>query len=297
MVDEFSTIILTLCAVGIILNGIGLLLLNSLKNCEIDKIQKYIIIILCLINFSRSIIFTIEQVLYRLEVNISHTLTVCIEISCCGYYCATFWLILDRYLHIKLNIKYVIYWSRRKTIIATMILWSFATLNGSLIVLYALEYDFVLLAAFDLVIVVFSAYVYIYALLLLKLQRSNVRSNQSGRGILKGMLLPAIIVLTFLLLNVIPETIMAVKAIYGKSNYSGKIIWYTWLVYPVSCWTDALIYIFVSPRIKLVVTRNIKCLFSKMCANTERSESTYIKSFKDINNKSDNKVILVSGFI
>ena len=297
MVNEFSITFLTLCAVGIILNGIGLILLSCLKNGEIDKTQKYIIIIICLTNLSTSITLTIQQVLHLSEVNPPYALDVCLEILSCGFYYATFWLILDRYLHIKLNIKYVIYWSRRKTIIATMILWSFATLNGSLIVLYALEYDFVLLAAFDLVIVVFSAYVYIYALLLLKLQRSNVRSNQSGRGILKGMLLLAIILLTFLLLNVIPDTIMAVKAIYGNSNNSGKIIWYTWLVYPVSCWTDALIYIFVSPRIKLVVTINIKCLFSKMCANTERSESTYIKSFKDINNKSDNKVILVSGFI
>ena len=281
MVDEFSITFLTFCAVGIILNGIGLFLLSSLRNVGIDLTQKYILINLCFIDFSLSICLTIQQALPFFDVdpsNYQHILDGCIEIISNGYYCATFWLIFDRFLHIKLNIKYVIYWSRKKTIIAVMILWSLAVLIGSLIVVYVGNYDVVIYAGFDLVIVAFSAYVYAYALLLLKLQRSSVLSNQRGRNIFKGLFLSAIIILTFLFLVAIPDTIMAIEAIHDNSNNSGKLIWYTWLVYPVSLWTDALIYIFISPRIRTAVKKGTKRLFSYRSTTTERSESYYIKS-------------------
>ena len=263
MVDKFSITYLTFCAVGIILNGIGLLLLSSFKNGGIDVTQKCILINLCFITFSSSICLTIQQTFLHLEVNRKHfqfILELCLKTFATGYYCATFWLMFDRYLHLKLNIKYVIYWSRRKTIIAVMILWSFAALIGSLIAVYVVNYDIVVYAAFDIVIVVFSVYVYAYALLLLKLQRSNARSNQHGRSILKGMLLCAIILITFLLLFAIPDTITAIEIIYGNSDNSGKLTLYMWLYYPVSYWTDALIYIFVSPQVRLAVKKNIKRL-------------------------------------
>ena len=280
MIEKFSILFLTFTAVGIILNGIGLIVLYRFKNGGICLTQKYILINLCLINFILSIFLTIQQTLYPLEIDPQRSqlfIDLCTEILCSGFYFATFWLIFDRYLHIKLNIKYVIYWSKRKTLIAVMILWSLAALNGSLFAIYAFEEDVFLFAAFDLAIVAFSTYVYAYALFLLKLHRRNVHSNQHGKSIFKGLFLSAIILLTFLLLAVIPDTIMAVQAIYGISYDSGNLIWYTWLIYPISLWTDALIYIFVSPQIRLAVKKNMKRLLVSNSATTKRRESYYIK--------------------
>ena len=280
MIEKFSILYLTFSTIGIILNAIGLIVLYRFKNSRMDLTQKYILINLCLINFILSIFLTIQQTLYPLEIDPQRSqlfLDLCTEILCSGFYFATFWLIFDRFMHIKLNIKYVIYWSKRKTLIAVMILWSLAALNGSLFAIYAFEEDVFFFAAFDLAIVAFSTYVYGYALFLLKLHRSNIHSNQHGRSIFKGLFLSAVILLTFLLLAVIPDTIMAVQAIYGISYNSGSLIWYTWLIYPVSLWTDALIYIFVSPQIRLAVKKNIIRLLAIMSATTKRRESYFIK--------------------
>ena len=297
MVNEFSIVFLTFSATGIILNGVGLILLYSFKNGGIDLTQKYILINLCLNNFILSIFLTTQQTLYPLETDPQRSqffLDLCTEILCSGFYFATFWLIFDRYLHIKLNIKYVIYWSRRKTIIAVMILWSLAALNGSIFAIYAFEHDVFFFAAFDLVIITFSTYVYGYALLLLKLHRSNIRSNQQGRSIFKGLFLSAIILLTFLLLDVIPDTIMMVQAINGISYNSDKLIWYTWLIYPVSLWTDALIYIFVSPHIRFALKKNMKRLLVNMLRATTKSKEPYfIKPLEISTANQIKKVILV----
>ena len=280
MVEKFSISYLTFSTIGIVLNAIGLIALYRFKNGRMDLTQKYILINLCLINFILSIFLAIQQTLFPLEIDPQRRqlfLDLCTTILCSGFNFATFWLIFDRYLHIKLNIKYVIYWSKRKTIIAVMILWSLSALNGTIFTFYAFEYDIFFFAAFDLFTIAFSTFVYAYALFLLKLRRSNVRSNQQGRSIFKGLFLSAIILLTFLLLDVIPDTIMVIQAIYGISYNSDKLIWYTWLIYPVSLWTDALIYFFFSPQIRLALKKNIERLLVNMSASTKRRESYYLK--------------------
>ena len=281
MIDNYSIAYLTCCAIGTILNGIGLLLLITYKYAGIDLTQQYILINLCCIDLSLSIFLTIDQTLEVFDVSYTRyrlILNVCISMANTGYYCSTLWLILDRYLHIKLNIKYVIYFSKKKTLIATIILWIFLALSGSLFVVYHFNYVIVIYAVFDLIILLFSSYVYAYALILFKKQRANVRSNQHNRGIFKGLVITFIILAVFAVLVAIPDTIYAIESINSNFTYSDKVFWYTWIVYPVSLWTDALIYILFSPKVRIALRYKLKCLFGNGRNTTERSELYYIKS-------------------
>ena len=281
MIERIYIASLTCCTIGIFLNGIGLFILFNLKNSEIDLTQRYILLNLCFIDFCFSIFFEIFLMFNVLNVpeKLYHLiLTVCIKTANNGYYFATFWLIIDRYLHIKLNIRYVIYWSKKRRIIAAIFLWMLMALTGSLFAVYDTYYLYVIYAAFDSIILLFSSYVYVYALILFKKQRVTVRSNQNAKGIFKGLGISAIILVAFAVLVAIPDTIIAVISVYRSTNYNEKIIWYKLMVYPLSFWTDSIIYIFLSPKVRLVLKNKLKCVPGNRRVTTETSELYFIKS-------------------
>ena len=271
---------LTCCAIATILNGLGLFLLFNCNNSEIDLTQRYILINLCFIDLNLSLVYAIDRILFVLNAfdvlsssYYKFTLGLCMEIANTGYYFATFWLIIDRYLHIKLNIRYVIYWSKMKTIIATIFLWMLMTLIGSLFTVYLVKYELVIYVVFDSIIVTFSSYVYVYALILFKKQKANIRSNQQGNSIFKGLVLSVAIVTAFTMFVVIPD---ALNAVYNF-DYNENLPWYMWIVYPISLWTDALVYILLSPKVRLALKNRLKCVFNKSVTR-ERSELYHISS-------------------
>ena len=106
-IDE-SIIYMVLCIVGVILNGIGLYLLLSLKYGRMET-QRVIVINLSVFDCCLSAILTVELSLKFCKIcpqKDIQVLNVCKYIINIAFYYTTFWLILDRYLHIKLNIKY-----------------------------------------------------------------------------------------------------------------------------------------------------------------------------------------------
>ena len=278
MINIFYIAYMTCCAVGIILNGIGLLLLFNYKYAGIDSTQRYILINLCCIDLSLSIILTINETLDVFKVSYGQMLTVCIKIFNIGYYCTTFWLTIDRYLHIKLNIRYVIYCSKKKILIVTIVVWIFSALTGSSIEIYHVKYNFVVYAVFDLIIILFSSYVYTYALVLFKKKKANIRSNQGDKGIFKGLAISISIIVAFAVLVAVPDTIYAIASIKSNFNFNEKEYLYAWIVFPISLWTDASIYILLSPKVRFVLKTKLKYLFGNERNTPERNESYYINS-------------------
>ena len=269
----------TCSVIGAFLNGIGLFLLFNCNNSEIDLTQRYILINLCFIDFSLSLSFATDRILFVLnysEVLSSDyyffTLSLFVNTLSNGYYFATFWLIIDRYLHIKLNIRYVIYWSKKKTIIATIFLWMLTALTGSLFLVYQAYYVSLFFAVLDSIIVIFSSYVYAYALILFKKQRANIRSNQHGNGKFKGLVLSVAIVTGFTVLVAIPDIIYA----FNNFEYTESLNWCLWLAYPLSLWTDALVYILLSPKVRLALKDKLKRLLGNRSVFTEKNELYYI---------------------
>ena len=272
---------LTCCAIGIILNGIGLFLLFNCNNSEIDLTQRYILINLCFIDLSLSLSFATDRILFVLNYSevlssdyYKFTVKIFINILSTGYYFATFWLIVDRYLHIKLNIKYVTYWSKKKTVTVTIFLWMLMGLTGSLFTVYQVYYILFIYVIFDSIIVIFSSYVYAYALILFKKKRANIRSNQHGNGIFKGLILSVAIITAFTVFVAIPDALFA----FYNSEYNEHLPGYMWIVYPISMWTDALIYIFLSPKVRLALKNKLKRLLKNRRAFKEKNELYYIPS-------------------
>ena len=251
MVDGLLITYLALCIVGIILNGIGLSVLVPLKTSGTDT-QRIIIINLCVFDFCLSVVLTINQLLsiftivplpYRIIVNAGK---VVVNVGC---YYSKFWLVFDRYLHIKLNIRYALYWSKKKTIRTTMLLWGFTVLSGSLIGVFIYNFKVFVYALFDLIILIFSIFVYTHALKLLIRKNSMVRSNQPQRSMWRGLLIPGIILTTFTVLVVVPDSILVVNTFLNID--SGPLIIFLNLGNSISLWSDAIIYIFISPQARL----------------------------------------------
>ena len=271
---------LTFSAIGIILNGIGLFLLFNCNNLEIDLTQRYILINLCFIDFSLSLSFATDRFLYfnyskvHSSMYCKFTLNLWVKILSTGFYFATFWLIIDRYLHIKLNIRYIIYWSKKKTVIGAIVLWMVMTWTGILYTVYEIYFDLAFYVIFDSIILIFSSYVYAYALILFKMQRANIRSNQRGNGMFKGLALSVAIITAFSVFVAIPD---ALYAIY-QFDYSEKTPWYMWIFYPISMWTDSLVYIFLSPKVRLAVKEKLKRVIFNRSVFTESNELYYIPS-------------------
>ena len=251
-------------AIGTVLNGIGLIVLFKCKSSEIDLAQRYILVNLCFIDFCWSIflaVFVANMYLGFLSFSAHKVIYTLIQTFKTGQCFAIFWLIIDRYLHIKLNIRYVIYWSKKKTIIAIILLWMLIVLAGILFAVYTSFFNTVLFAAFDSIILLFSSYVYAYALIMLKKGRANVRSNQRNNGIFKGLFTSVIILIAFTALVVIPNIIVSVLVVNRDFIFVEILWWYLWISSPLSFWIDALTYIFLSPKVRLALKRKLNYVF------------------------------------
>ena len=173
-------------------------LLRQWTDLKIDSTQRCIIFNLCFFDFCQNIINIILGSMKLMRVNATRELLLVVQsIFSSGIYLATFWLVLDRYLHIKLNMMYTLHWSKKKTIITTLSLWSLSILvggclNGSNLM--------IVFAVFDLIIVLFSAAVYLNAFIILLKQKKRIRTNQQHRGKSKILLQPGIILVAFWLL-------------------------------------------------------------------------------------------------
>nr|XP_047124888.1 uncharacterized protein LOC124807228 [Hydra vulgaris] len=262
MHHNHSIAILIFCNIGIILNGIGLFVLIKFTN-GYNLTQRFILIQLSIVDLCLSVLVEIEECSNILNLNLSNSLVYSVikEVFNAGFYFTTFWLVFDRYLHIKMNIKYVIYWPQKKSIIAAVILWSIAGLCGYVATYYSKTYYSCVVTSYDLVIICFSTFVYAYALIRFQKQKTNIRSNQHGKKILKGLIISSFIITIFFGLVAIPDTLWTLNNVGVYQN--PKIDKYCKINYVIALWTDALVYIFASPQVRITLKNNIKFLLSK----------------------------------
>lgn len=258
MVKKYSIAYLTFCNIGLVLNGIAFFVLLKFKN-GFGFTQHFILIQLCFMDMCLSVILEIREWFYVFELDGNNLGILVIRRICrTGFYYITFWLVLDRYLHIKLNIEYAIYFSKRKLVIVSVLIWSVAGLSASLIAIFISNCNILIYACYDLVIIIFSIFVYSYALLLFKKQKKLVRSNQHGKRVFKGTLLSSIIISMFVLLFAIPDIILALIFIENDISVNSQLNLYINISYPIAFWPDALIYIFASPQVRLAFKRKAR---------------------------------------
>ncbi|XP_065651775.1 melanocortin receptor 5-like [Hydra vulgaris] len=263
-------------SIGVFVCAIGLYILNKMKKTKFDKTQRYIITNLCIFDVCSCFVLTVNSSLYvskEITNDISQSFA---NIFMLGYYGATLWLVFDRYLHIKLNIKYVVYWSRKKTSVFTLVLWTFCILAGAIFQKLCQRVIYIFMILFDVIIVVFSIFVYATALKiyqkskLIKAKRKNV-FKKPQRNVFKGMLIASLILLSFSLLSVIPDIIII-------STFNSIYCWslpkfsYLNISYIVAMWIDALIYVVVSPE-SLVFLRKRRLSLRSISTASIKTES------------------------
>ena len=206
--DDCSSKPFFVCGIiGAIVNEIAMHLLRQWTDLKIDLTQRCIIFNLCFFDFFQNIINIILGSMKLMRVNATRELLLVVQsIFSSGIYFTTFWLVLDRYLHIKLNMMYTLHWPKKKTTFTALSLWSLSILIGDASTSSRLLIVFVV---FDLIILLFSATVYLNAFIILLKQKKRIRTNQQHRGISKILLQPGIILIAFAVLVVVPDILLA----------------------------------------------------------------------------------------
>ena len=258
MVD-FLLLMKTLYIFAAVLNGTGLFLMVKKSNTKMDFTQRCIITNLCISDLCVSISLVIY--LFQLSnAKLSNVVETLVDTFRFAFYFATLWLVFDRYLHMKLLIRYALYWSAKKTVFISLMLWSFSVLGGILwnkYWMYSGISVWVLYGVMDLAIILFSAFVYAYALALLIKQTKKLRSNRTNGSISKGLSISLFIILSHIVLVAVPNLLQIIP---NNKNFSEGVKWYMRLCFPICLWTDALIYIYVSPQVRKSLRNKIKTM-------------------------------------
>ena len=257
-------IIIFLNAVAIFVHIIAMTLLISWKeNCTRDS-QRLLLIALC----TTELIYSIgDIILYCFALlDISNIGTTAIDVF--NTATVTFFYIFimtmisfDRFLEIRLNIKYNIYWSVKKTkivlfgalalcLLTWIPLFTLATRSSYSFSTRVIHYIFPILVFIFLLIASFS-YFYITKQVLKhrrnarrieqQLQKNNKIVYDKKTTNRFKLFVPTLIILTFLLFMVTPKTIKIFVDIGLTSEFTYEI---TFMFLPIGFITDAIIYIF-----------------------------------------------------
>lgn len=272
--------------VGILLHGTAFFLLWK-KDASISMNQKIILMNLSLVEICIRCCGLARRVIaITIGFNnpVHSTFAVLFYSFLLSYLFTMATLTLDRFLQVYLNIKYDLYWSVRTTKIVLGIIWSITFLIGnSLTLLVNLQkdtYTEVLwvtqvlvnpLLSLIFLLVVMSVYAYI-ALKIIQTRRGQAKVTftanelQSSRdckrtklpaGIrLNEILMPTILILTYILFIVIPVFIVYLE----KRNILTEKVWFRQVLpflFYVGCSSDAIICILLSTKIgRWIISRS-----------------------------------------
>lgn len=128
------TIILVFCITISILHIIGLILFTKSFDRNINGTQKFLIFCLTLTEIDLYIASTIRQSILHASGSTRDTVFSCIQVYYLivndnMYYLIMFLITLDRYLEIRLNIKYGLCWNKNKA--RNILLAVFVTVNAA----------------------------------------------------------------------------------------------------------------------------------------------------------------------
>ena len=268
------TIILSFGIFTALLHLTGLVLITRAKDRNINGNQKYLIIALSLTELAfvtSSIIF--ESIFYvsgsRTEkVGLCFSLYNSVAVGII-YYFVMFAITLDRFLELRLNIKYHLYWNKKRTkntlfcvsfivnlawIVILLIILSFEQSILISNIQYKLKQNFYtyFLPVINTIFVIFATIVYSYIFLKLcnnrrkeeALRKQLGRSEATKNNILRPSKyrVPFWIILTFILFCIVPDILQLI--LYDYPPLHEYIHSASYVLYRIGYIADAIIYIF-----------------------------------------------------
>ena len=268
------TIILVFGIFTALLHATGLVLITRAKDRNINGNQKYLIIALSLTELAfvtSSIIF--ESIFHASgskteKVGLCFLLYNSIAVGII-YYCVMFAITSDRFLELRLNIKYHLYWNKNRTkntLLFVSFIVNIAWLVFLLIILsyeqstlvsnleYKINQNFYtyLLPVINTIFVIFATIVYSYIFWKLRdnrrkeeALRKQVRRNETTtNNILRinKYRVPFWIILTFVLFSIVPNILQLILFDYPVLHE--YIHSASYVLYRIGYIADAIIYIF-----------------------------------------------------
>ena len=256
--DVFDYVSLILSIFVIILHSYGLRLLQTIKQ---KSGEKHIFIA----NFSLWNIFWALSNLVRYPLirygsdRIFTYWTLVIEGARIPFYMAIFYITIDRFLQLYLHMRYHrCFFKKRKILLSVLpcvayVIWLTITLplfskdmvTFELLILCTSLY---ISGAFHVLILV--TFITIYSYISQKLWRASKHAIGKRKSSLKKLAVPFIIVITFIFLETLPDGFI----FFGLTHYGG----WTIFLFRLDALSNALVYIFLQPRIKYQVGKQMQ---------------------------------------
>ena len=254
---------------------IALVMLVRTSKHSIKGSQKYLFISLSLAELSYGLISLIRFccIEYGVKKALYQHLTIFRRIAVLlMYYLLMIYITLDRFFAIYLNVKYGIYWSPVKTkrlILFTAFFCIFASILVSVtwfqtewsVTIFVYVY---LYPPFMMIFIICAVVTYSYIVMKI-IRREDTVVNQVTGNVDKGyhriqrktILVPSIIILTFIFFMVVPDFIHMVN--YANISKLAKIIVdVNWILFPLGFISDAVVYIFSAGALRNMYIRKRK---------------------------------------
>lgn len=191
--------------------------------------------------------------------------------TCClQYFLAMIYMTVDRFLEIRLNIVYPVVWKYRYTKGVIFVTWVACGVFSVVILLSELpsrkRMEWIIFVyfypIFESVFLALSVSIYGYIFVKLKQNSCHVYKKHSGlmkRRKKKHFYVPALIVLSFFVFIMIPDTLTTVFVL-RDTKVPGSLQNYVYCSYLVGFSCDAIVYTFLSPlvRTKLALFGNCR---------------------------------------
>ena len=253
-------VVLILNVTVIFIDIVAMVLLITVKQNNVKRSQKILLIAMCLTELTYAVLNIFQQLCYFTNVrNVGKIFLIFNFVSIFFMYIFIMVLItMDRFLEIYLNIKYRLLWSPQKTKIVLVIAlgislfllipaFLFETKDvihfGTLFIYPTTEILFIIVTS--------VAYFYITKQVLRyrrnskrlkqQLQRNNAVIYHKKPSDQFKIILPTLIILTFLCFMVVPNTIALFAFLDILPPNHGEIVY---IFYPIGFVVDAIIYIF-----------------------------------------------------
>ena len=283
--DWSVPLLLSINFVVIFTHLLALTLLFKLKVGNLNRSQKYLLISLCLTELTLGIYsILISSITF---INIEHTKTIedillifLLTPLSLTYFLVMILITLDRLLEFRLSIKYHVYWSPKKTLVALLVIFSISISIFICIVILTRFYDFIskyeeilliqVLPVFGNFFLVLAGYTYYQIYKKVKENREKskrikrkyevknsskqIDSNQRKR---LQVFLPSLIIGTFILFSLVPYLIWIIQYHICNNCY----IFLTSIIeilYSLGLLADPVVYIFSLKPIRMRMKRALK---------------------------------------
>ena len=286
-------IILLLGTFVALLHITGLVLLTKANDITISGNQKYLVIALSLTELALVGSSFIRETIFYTTGSKTNIVGLCASLytnAVIGfmYYFIMFAITLDRFLQLRFNIKYHLYWNKKRTK-NTLILVSFLV-NASWIVLSCTIlfyqksklmlsiHDEIRQIYFryyapvsDTIFIIFATIVYCYIFFKLHKNkrkeeklRKQVRCNKTADVVVKvnRYRIPFWIILTFMLFWIVPNILLRIYHSYPVSHEYFYSVSY--VLFRIGCIADAIIYIFHLNNVKIKLSHFKRNVLSKI---------------------------------